>query len=263
MFAAKRQAIILRAVEEEGAVSVASLASELGVSDVTIRRDLRRLTDQGLLEKVHGGATSSDFRSGSFEPAFDDTLNQEVASKTAIAKTAASLVSHGQSLALLGGSTVFALARELIDHENLTIVTNSLPIFQLFSKRGAGRHSVILAGGTHTPTNCLVGPVAIAGFGQFHVDSVFMGCFGMDSEHGFSTPNVLEAQLNQAVMSQADRVCMLADHTKWGLRGFATFASLRQADDILTTTLLPPNAERAIRSSGARLHFADPTDSVG
>lgn len=254
MFAAQRQAIILRAVEEGGAVSVASLASELGVSDVTIRRDLRQLNDQGLVEKVHGGVTSPERRSGSFEPSFEDTLHHEVDSKAAIAKRGASLVSDGQSLALLGGSTVFALAKELLDYEHLTIVTNSLPTFQALSQRRTHKNSVILAGGILTPTDCLVGPTAIAAFSQLHVDTVFMGCFGMDPEHGFSTPNLLEAQLNKAVMSQARRVCVLSDHTKWGVRGFANFASIGQADDVVTTRLLPSGAKEVIEASRVTLH---------
>lgn len=234
MLGAKRRDHILQSVLVEGALKVSDLARELNVSDITIRRDISQLSRQGLVRKVHGGVINAHHYLSSHEPPFLETRDIQLGAKTAIAQHAATLVTPGQSVALLGGSTIFALAKALLPLGSLSIVTNSVPVSDLFAQHTGHHHSIILTGGSRTPTDSLVGPVAVDTFRGFNVDIAFMGSFGVDPKKGFSTPNPLEADVNKAVIAQTHTVCVLADHTKWGVRGLATFADFSDVHHLVT-----------------------------
>ena len=242
MLAAQRRAAILHAVSSQGALRIAGLADEFGVSDVTIRRDVDALQEQGLVEKVHGGVTINGYQTGTLEPPFEENEGLEILSKSAIATEAKKLVSPGCAIALMGGSTVFALAKELLAVDSLTIVTNSIPVSDLFSRHGNDTHQVIVTGGIRTPTHSLVGPIAAATLHRFNVDTVFMGAHGIEHGVGLSTPNVLEADINAVAIAQAREVCVLADHTKWGARGFSTFATFTTIHTLITDDGMEPDA---------------------
>jgi DeoR/GlpR family transcriptional regulator of sugar metabolism len=241
MLARHRQSLILQAVRSEGSARVSDLTQQLGVSDMTIRRDLEVLAVQGLVEKVHGGAVLPG-SPASHDPGFEAKLVLERPEKTAIARTAASLVRPGTAIALAGGTTTFALAQCLLDVPGLTIVTNSLRVTNLFhgarSLDGAA-DSVVLTGGVRTPSESLVGPVADLTIRSLHFDMLFLGCYGIDLEAGLSTPNLAEAETNRALMRVARRVVVLADHTKWGQVSLSSFASLSDVDVLITDDMLP------------------------
>ena len=149
MLARHRQSLILQAVRSDGSARVSDLTQRLGVSDMTIRRDLEVLAKDGLVEKVHGGAVLPG-TPASHDPGFEAKLVLERPEKTAIARAAASLVTPGTAIALAAGTTTFALAQCLLDVPGLTIVTNSLRVTNLFSgTRGLDgtADSVVLTGG--------------------------------------------------------------------------------------------------------------------
>src|SRR5437763_1198607 len=163
MLARHRQSLILQAVRSDGSARVSDLTQRLGVSDMTIRRDLEVLARDGLVEKVHGGAVLPG-TPASHEPGFEAKLVLERPEKTAIARAAASIVTPGTAIAIGSGTTTFALAQCLLDVPGLTIVTNSLRVTNLFSgTRGLDgtADSVVLTGGVRTPSDALVGPVAL------------------------------------------------------------------------------------------------------
>ena len=257
MLARQRQALILERVREEGAVRVADLVRALGVSDMTIRRDLEILHDRGLLEKVHGGAAAIE-DSSLFEPGFTAKSTQMQAEKLAIAAVAATLVVPGTAIALSAGTTTFALARRLTEVPGLTVLTNSVPVADVLYKDGRPDQTVILSGGVRTPSDALVGPFAVDVIRSLHVDLVFMGTHGMDSRSGFTTPNILEADTNRALIASGRRLIVLADHTKWGIVGISSVARLDGADTIITDTGLDPAARDQISSSVRRLMLVDP-----
>src|ERR1700759_5458863 len=212
MLARHRQSLILQAVRSDGSARVSDLTQRLGVSDMTIRRDLEVLARDGLVEKVHGGAVLPG-TPASHEPGFETKLVLERPESTAIARAA--------------GTTTFALAQCLLDVPGLTIVTNSLRVTNLFS----GTHgqdgmadSVVLTGGVRPPSDALVGPVADLTIRSLHFDLLFLGCYGFDVNAGLTTPNLAEAETNRALIRVARRVVVLADHTKWGLVGLSSFA---------------------------------------
>jgi DeoR/GlpR family transcriptional regulator of sugar metabolism len=163
MLARHRQSLILQAVRSDGSARVSDLTQRLGVSDMTIRRDLEVLARDGLVEKVHGGAVLPGTPS-SHEPGFEAKLVLERPEKTAIARAAASMVTPGTAIALAAGTTTFALAQCLLDVPGLTIVTNSLRVTNVFSGMRGGldgtADSVVLTGGVRTPSDALVGPIA-------------------------------------------------------------------------------------------------------
>ena len=246
MLARHRQSLILQAVRNEGSARVSDLTQQLGVSDMTIRRDLEVLAKDGLVEKVHGGAVLPGSHGG-HEPGFEDKLVLERPEKTSIARTAAGLVRPGTAIAIAAGTTTFALAQCLLDVPGLTIVTNSLRVANLFGgNRTPDVASVVLTGGMRTASDALVGPVADLTIASLHFDTLFLGCTGLDPEVGLSTPNLAEAETNRALIKVARRVVVLADHTKWGVVSLASFAPVEKVNVLVTDVLLPSDAHAAL-----------------
>jgi DeoR/GlpR family transcriptional regulator of sugar metabolism len=254
--ARQRQALILEQVREHGAVRVADLVSALGVSDMTVRRDLELLHERGLLEKVHGGAAAIE-GSSLFEPGFTVKSSLMQSEKNAIAGAAASLVAAGTAIAMSAGTTTFAMARRLIDVPGLTVLTNSVPVADVLYKDGRQDQTVILTGGVRTPSDALVGPFAVEVIRSLHVDTVFMGTHGMDERSGFSTPNLLEAETNRALIAGGRRLVVLADHTKWGTVGISSVGRLDEADTIITDSGLDPATRGLIAGIVHRLIVVD------
>ena len=254
--ARQRQALILERVREQGAVRVSDLVRALGVSDMTILRDLELLQERGLIEKVHGGAAAIE-GSPLFEPGFTVKSNLMQAEKTLIAAAGASLVAPGTAIAISAGTTTFALARRLIDVPGLTVLTNSVPVADALYKDGRPDQTVILSGGVRTPSDALVGPFAVEVIRSLHVDTVFMGTHGMDAVAGFTTPNILESETNRALIEAGRHLVVLADSTKWSTIGISSVARLEEAETIITDTGLDPAARSQLASVVRRLMLVD------
>src|SRR5438094_764246 len=243
MLARQRQGLILSRVREDGGVRVVDLARDLGVSDMTVRRDLELLHNQGLIEKVHGGATAVP-GSALFEPGFAAKSSLQEPEKEAIADAAVALVAPGTAIGISAGTTTYALARRLIDVPGLTIVTNSVPVADVLHRAGRSDQTIILTGGVRTPSDALVGPFAVAALRTIHLDQVFMGVHGMDVRSGFTTPNVLEADTDRALVASARRLVVVADSSKWGVIGISSIARLDEADTLVTDSGLDDEARR-------------------
>lgn len=212
---------------------VSDLTERFGVSDMTIRRDLDTLARRGLVEKVHGGATAmSETRAE--EPGFEVKSSLEQAAKEQIALTAASLVRPATAIAVSAGTTTWAFARHIGQIPDLTVVTNSIRVAEMLERVGGPHQTVILTGGVRTPSDALVGPVAVQSVRSLHVDQLFMGVHGLDLEGGFTTPNLLEAETNRALMAAARRVVVLADHTKFGVIALCSIGRLDDADVVVS-----------------------------
>ena len=250
MLARQRQTLILARVREDGGVRVADLARELGVSDMTVRRDLEILDNRGLIEKVHGGATSLP-GSALFEPGFAVKSSLQESEKEAIADAAFGLVVPGTAIGISAGTTTYALARRLVDVAGLTVVTNSVPVADVLHRAGRADQTIILTGGVRTPSDALVGPFAVAALQTIHLDQVFLGVHGMDPRSGFTTPNVLEADTDRALAAAGRRLVVVADSSKWGVIGISSIARLDEADTLVTDAGLDP-AARAIASERVR-----------
>jgi DeoR/GlpR family transcriptional regulator of sugar metabolism len=241
MLARQRQALILERVRETGAVRVAELARDLGVSDMTVRRDLEVLHEHGLIEKVHGGATILSALA-SFEPGFVAKSTLQQTEKSAIAAAAAERVEPGMAIGISAGTTTHALAARVADVPGVTIVTNSVRVADVLHRAGRRDQTVILTGGTRTPSEALVGSFAVSQLRSVHLDQVFMGVHGMDARAGFTCPNLLEAETDRALIDAGRRLVVLADHTKWGVVGIASIGSLDMADVLISDRRLAPEA---------------------
>ncbi len=264
MLARHRQSLILQTVRNDGSARVSDLTQRLGVSDMTIRRDLEVLARDGLIEKVHGGAVLPG-TPAIHEPGFEAKLVLEQPEKTAIARAAANLVTPGTAIAVAGGTTTFALAQYLLDVPGLTIVTNSLRVTNVFNGiRGVDgtTDSLVLTGGVRTPSDALVGPVADLTIRSLHFDLLFLGCYGFDAEAGLTTPNLAEAETNRTFMRVARRVVVLADHTKWGLVSLSSFARLNEVDVLITDDMLPLDARAQMADQVGELILAESTTPV-
>lgn len=246
LLAEQRRALILDEVRRRGGVRVNELTRRLNVSDMTVRRDLDALARQGVVEKVHGGAVPV-VEASSHEPGFEAKSALELGAKEAIARAAAALVLPGSAIALAGGTTAFALAHHLLDVPDLTVVTNSVRVADVFQSgqrrpgqhNGEGSATVVITGGVRTPSETLVGPVADRAIQSLHFDLLFLGVHGISVEAGLSTPNLAEAETNRQFVRSARRVVVIADHTKWGTVGLSSFASLEDVDTLVTDAGIP------------------------
>ncbi|GAB3555366.1 DeoR/GlpR family transcriptional regulator of sugar metabolism [Actinopolyspora lacussalsi] len=255
MLARQRQDMILDEVRRTGAVQVSDLVQRLGVSDMTIRRDLDALAARGAVEKVYGGATSVLDRSTD-EPGFEAKSVYQPAEKEAIAERAARLVRPGAAIGLSAGTTTWTLARHLDDVADLTVVTNSVRIADVLQQRGRADRTVILTGGVRTPSDALVGPVAVRALHSLHLDLVFLGVHGMSTRAGFTTPNLDESETNRALARAANRLVVIADHAKWSTVGISTIVGLEEADVLISDDGLPEEARRVLGERIAELSIA-------
>jgi DeoR/GlpR family transcriptional regulator of sugar metabolism len=250
--AQRRHELIISRIRRSGSVRVADLADQLGVSEMTVRRDLDALDEAGLIVKVHGGATMR-YQHSSDEPGFEAKSVRNTAEKRAIASSAAVLVGAGAAIGITAGTTTAQLAAELVTLPELTVVTNSIRVADVLHAAARPDHTVILIGGQRTPSDALVGPVAVQALDRFHLDTVFMGVHGIHPRAGYSTPNLLEAETNAAFVDAAEQLVVLADHTKWDVAGLCTIAALEVASVVISDDGLPADARSILADRVGRL----------
>jgi len=260
MLASQRQDRILAGVLAHGAVRVADLVAALDVSDMTVRRDIAELASRGLVRRVHGGAV--DARATAHEPEFATKRPLAAERKAAIARAALAWVTPGSSISVSAGTTAHAFAELLAGSPELrplTVVTNSLPVADTLHRAadGAAGLTTILTGGVRTRSDALVGPVADAALAALHVDRAFLGVHGLDRE-GLSTPNLLEAATDRALIAGADQAVVLADRSKWDVVGLARIAPLDAVDVLVTDDGLPDDARAVLAAAVGQLVLATP-----
>ncbi|WP_438827403.1 DeoR/GlpR family DNA-binding transcription regulator, partial [Streptomyces otsuchiensis] len=200
-------------VRANGAVSLRELARVVQTSEVTVRRDVRILEAEGLLDRRHGGAVLP----GGFtrEAGFPQRSLAASAEKAAIAEAAAGLVGEGEAVVVGAGTTTQELARRLARVAGLTVVTNSLLVAQALAH--ANRVEVVMTGGTLRGSNyALVGSGAEQSLQGLRVSRAFISGAGLTAERGLSTSNMLSASVDRALVQAAAEVVVLADQTKLG-----------------------------------------------
>jgi DeoR/GlpR family transcriptional regulator of sugar metabolism len=257
VLAQERRDAILRAMLPSGAATVADLAGGLGVSEMTVRRDLGVLAAQRLVEKVHGGAVLA--QGGAVEPHFATKRRINAAAKAAIAEAAAAMVHDGMTVALSAGTTTWQVARHLRGGgvRDLTFVTNSLNVAGALEANGW--HSIVVSGGSfRTPSDALVGPFANQTLRQLNADLLLLGVHSIDARVGLTTPNVAEAETNRILVAAARKVVVVADSSKLGQVSLATFAACDEVDELVTDTDADPATVDALAATGLRVHRADP-----
>ena len=213
VFAAERRQLILEMVRANGAVSLRELARVVQTSEVTVRRDVRALEAEGLLDRRHGGAVLPGGLSR--EPGYPQKTHLAAAEKSAIADYAATMVAEGDAIVVGAGTTTQELARRLARVPGLTVVTNSLLVAQALAH--ANRVEVVMTGGTLRGSNyALVGSGAEQSLQGLRVSRAFVSGSGLTAERGLSTTNMLSASVDRALVAAAAEVVVLADHGKLG-----------------------------------------------
>ncbi len=231
----ERREQIASLLEVVGRVSVAELAQQFGVTDVSIRRDLTILEEQGLLRRVHGGAVAATREHGRNAYALHARTSRD--EKKRIGAAAAALVNAGDVVVFDSGSTVAQVAahisRPLRRSNALTIVTNSLPVIDEVG--GWESPHLICLGGLYLPDHqALVGPQTVNDMGDLSADIVFLGCDGLTVAGGLTTPHVLVAEVGAVMAHRGRRVVVVADSTKVGRQGFTPIVPLAEIHVLVT-----------------------------
>lgn len=257
MLRERRQQAILEEMERKGSVSVAALTGLLGVSDMTVRRDLEELSARSLLRKVHGGAVPVPKTAA--EPHFVQKQRLNRAEKRAIARAALGFINSGDTVAFSAGTTTWQIAEALKrDRGSLTFITNSTNIALTLQENGW--EQIVLSGGIfRTPSDALVGPFADRTLRTLNSDVLFLGVHGIHPEAGLTTPNSAEAETDRCLVSGAQRVVVVADHTKLGTIALAQIASLAEVDTLITDEGAPDQMLQEIESNGVRVVVVDPS----
>jgi DeoR/GlpR family transcriptional regulator of sugar metabolism len=254
VLARNRQELILNTLRSNGSVRVSDLVRHLGVSGVTIRRDIVELSRLGLADRVHGGAALPEGFRG--EPAAPARRNLDEGSEHALGQLAASLVQPGSSVALSAGRTTLAVAAALQGVPGLTVVTNSPAVAQFLHDPTRRDRTVVLTGGTLSPGGALVGPVACSGLAPLHVDLLFLGVHGFSAATGLTSPDLAGAETDRALMAAAACTVVVADSGRWGRVGLVTVAELDEVDVVVSDEGLPGAARELLRERGSRVLLA-------
>ena len=249
MIAPGRRRKILELLEQQGNVKVEELAGIFDVSQVTIRKDLAELEEQGMLQRTYGGAVYS--HRSRFNASFFQRLKMRSSSKNVIASAALAYIHEGDTIILDAGSTTLALAQILPSRfRSLYVITNSVPAALELSQAG---YEILLVGGqVRNHSLALIGPAAIKTLETYHADRAFLGTSGATLTHGYSTPNPLDAAVKQAMMRSADETYVLTDSTKFGHACLASFASLKEVHLVITDFGMPAGFADAFTKRGIR-----------
>lgn len=245
MLIEERRQHILSLVQNQGRVLVSELSQTLGISQITIRKDLEHLQAKGLVQRTHGGALR--LPSGAlFDPSLQEKQKQHSREKQRIAAAAADMVEEGQCIMLDSGTTTTAIAAMLKRFSQLTVITNAVNIAIELSNTN---FEVILIGGTLRKNSfSLVGPLAEDVLEEMHADILFLGLDGFDLEIGVMTPNFLESRVNRAMVKAARRVVAVCDSTKFNRRSLSRIVPVSAVHCVITDRDIPKEIEEGLRS---------------
>ncbi|CAG7643815.1 putative HTH-type transcriptional regulator YdjF [Paenibacillus solanacearum] len=225
-----RHAKIIEALNETGSVKVSDISKSFQVTEKTIREDLEKLEQRGILKRVHGGAVLVE-HDDSMLPILKRRVRQRP-EKEQIAMEAARLIEDGQIVLLDAGSTTLELASLIKDRE-LTVVTNDTKIADML----AASHQIelcVLGGYRRKGTYTIIGPSAIQMMDELNVDIAFLGCTGIDLQRGLSIFHREEAELKKRMMKASRKVVLLADHSKFDRTALVSFAALEEIHMLIT-----------------------------
>jgi DeoR family transcriptional regulator, aga operon transcriptional repressor len=245
----QRRRNVLDLVDQDGQVTVSDLVKRFSISAVTVRSDLDTLASVGAVVRSHGGAVRRLEATQDYPLRMKETLHRE--EKVRIGRAAAELVKPGETIILDSGTTTAEIARHLkrVKIQSLTVITNALNIaIELAESSGV---SLIMIGGLLRPVSCsFVGPQAEAMMNEFHADRLFLAVDGFDLVNGPSTPDVLEAQLNNVMIRSAREVNVVTDFSKLGRRSVSRIGPLDRIRRLITDTRAPQEFTEGLRNRG-------------
>jgi len=248
----ERRQRILDVISKKGFATSADLARTLSASESTIRRDLEYWDQQGVVTRTYGGAVfKAD--NGSL-PALEERSDAQVDEKRLVARAAAARVRDGDAILLDGGTTTLEVARLLVGRR-LQIVTNSLPIAQIFAS-SRETDLVILGGYVYPRTGVALGPLTVRMMEEVHVHQTILSLGGVTAK-GLFNSNLLLVETEQAMMRCADEVVVVADHTKIGRQALAFLCELSAVDTLIVDNNLTAEQRAIIEQNDVRVLYAD------
>jgi len=244
-----RERIILDRLSAEGSVSVGELARDFGLSEVTIRGDLRGLEDKGWINRKWGGAAAAIHRN------ILERQKEYPERKNAIAKAAAKLVQDGDVIMIEAGTTTALVARFLAEKRDIHIVTNSTLVFS-YARMYPHLQITMTGGEFRRSTESLVGPIALETIERLNVRLAFVGTDGFSLERGMTTHLMEGAEIVKAMKARAQTTVLVADSSKYGKTGFASVLPLSAMDLILTDNDLEEQAEANLLEAKIKINKA-------
>lgn len=226
MFATERQAMIVERIRQNGSVQVDVLAQELGVSAMTIRRDLVKLEDENKIERCHGGAVAKQ------EETYADKQISHQGEKQRLARLCTSLVSEGDTVFLDAGTTTYEIAKLIKDVKGILIVTNDLEIAQLLKNSEA--ELFICGGSVQKSTGSMFGRYATQMLADFKFDAGFFGAASINEDFEVTTPTSEKMWLKRYTPMQCKRSYLVADHSKFGRQAMTKINHLGDYTGIVT-----------------------------
>ena len=244
----QRERTILDRLSADGSVSVGHLARDLGLSEVTIRGDLKDLEEKGWVNRTWGGAAPALHR---------DILERQRVSpieKNAIARAAADLVRDGDVIMIEAGTTTALIARYLSGKRDIHIVTNSTLVFS-YARMNPNLQITMTGGEFRRTTESLVGPIALDTIGRLNVRLAFVGTDGFTLERGMTTHLMEGAEIVKAMKAHAETTVLIADSSKYGKTGFCNVLPLSAMDLILCDWNLESQAEAELKEAGININL--------
>ncbi len=253
MIHSKRHGEILRLLSEQGTVTIADLADRLGVSLETVRRDVKPLTDEGVVVKMHGAI---GLPSMTGEAPFERRMRENAELKKTIARMVATTIRDGESVMLDTGTTTSFLARELLGHRRLTVVTNSSDVARTLAT--VNDNKVYMAGGElRSDSGAAFGVSAIEFVSNFSVTHAIISAGGIEVENGVMDHDLAEAEFARMVLSRGQRSVVVTDHTKFGRHGLVRVCGLDGISELATDRTPPAEIVEALAFCGTRLVVAN------
>ncbi len=244
----QRRQEILRAVNE-GRAQVGELALVFGVSEMTVRRDLRDLERDGKLTRVHGGAVSV-----AVEPSFAEIVVERFPQKDRIGAAAAALVEDGQTIMLDIGTTTLQVARHLRGREVTVITTNLAAYEELLAETSVDL--VLVGGNVRRNYRSLVGVLAEDALRQLRADVAFLGASGIEPDGAVDDTTMVEVPIKRAMLAAAARTVLVADSTKFAMRGMVRVCDVADLDVLVTDEEAPASARNALARAGVEVVIA-------
>ena len=237
-----------------GFASLQDLARKIDVSESTIRRDLEHLHQMGYLRRTHGGAVWN--QDSAPLPPLEERTGRQLEEKRWIGELAAQLVQDGDTVLLDGGTTTLEVARNILGGgKRVQVVTNSLPIAQMFASNPTSSDLVVLGGYVYPRTGVALGSSTISMMENLHAHGAVLSVSGITQE-GLFNSNLLLVETERAMMRLAERVVVVADHTKLGRRALTWLCNLNDIDDLVVDDRITDDSRKWLEDAGICLHVA-------
>lgn len=239
----ERQKQIVNMLHRTGEVKISELKERFSVTDMTLRRDLEKLEQNGVLKRTYGGAilVSRDL-------ALPERSTVNIEEKEAIGRAAARLVEPGDSVFIDSGSTTLQIVRALPENAPITVVTNAIHVAAELSEKRIP--TVVIGGVLLETTNAMAGTAAVESIMKLAFDKAFLGTTGLSRQQGFSNSNMLEAEVKRAAISRAASAYVVMDHAKFGTSALFSFAALHEVRGIITDRRPDSGWIEAIEAAG-------------